>query len=164
MHRLGLFLVALGLAAPVSVAEASIPPSYRVLVVSEDREAAALSDALVQYMSALDAFARVTPTVRAYEARACLQGEDFEGCVRTLIPDPEHWQEPRQIVVRAEAAGPGRLAWTCVGSGAYRPPTAAQRVELDARDALFGEGAAQTSALRAAMDCIQSAALESSRP
>ncbi|GAA0869727.1 hypothetical protein GCM10009116_15630 [Brevundimonas basaltis] len=164
MGRIGILVVGLALAIPVGWAEASIPPSYRVLVVSADKEAEAQSDALVQYMSALEAFARVAPAVREHEVRACLEDDDFGGCVRGLVPAPEHWQDPRHIVIRAEGAGSGRLSWTCVGSGAYRAPTAAQQVELDARTAIFGEGDDQTGALRAAMDCVRSAALESSRP
>lgn len=164
MRRIGVVFVGLALAASSGGAEASIPPSYRLLVVSADKETAARSDALVQYMSALDAFARVAPTVREHEVRACLQNDDFGACVRGLTPRPEHWQDPPHIVIRAEDAGPGRLSWTCVGSGAYRAPTVAQQVEVDARDALFGDGEEQTVALRAAMDCLQSAALESSRP
>lgn len=164
MRRIGVLLAGLALAVPVGGADASIPPSYRVLVVSADKEAEARTDALVQYMSALDAFARVAPTVREHEVRACLEDNDFGGCVRELVPTPEHWQDPSPIVIRAERAESGRLSWTCVGSGAYRAPTAAQQVEVDARTAIFGEGDDQTGALRTAMDCIRSAALESSRP
>jgi hypothetical protein len=164
MRRIGVLLAGLALAIPVGSADASIPPSYRVLVVSADKEAEAQSDALVQYMSALKAFARVAPAVREHEVRACLEDDDFGGCVRGLVPTPEHWQDPSHIVIRAEGAGSGRLSWTCIGSGAYRSPTMAQQVELDARTAIFGDGDDQTRALRAAMDCIRSAALESSRP
>ena len=164
MFKVGVLILGLGLAAPLSFADASIPPSYGVVVVSSDARAAAQSDALVQYMSALDAFARVAPTAAEYEVRTCLQSEDFGGCVRALMPKPEHWQDPSQIVIRAESVGPGRLAWTCVGSGAYRPATDAQVVEVDAQAALFGEEPARTAALRDAMDCIRSAALESSQP
>jgi len=163
MRRIGV-VVGLALGAFVGSAEASIPPSYRVVVVSADKEAEARSEALVQYMSAWDAFARVAPTVREHEVRACLQVDDFPGCVRGLVPTPEHWQDPPHIVIRAEAAGPGRLTWTCVGSGAYRPPTDAQQVEVDGRTAIFGDGEDQTAALRAAIECVRSAALESSRP
>jgi hypothetical protein len=164
MRKIGLVIAGLGLALPLSVAEASIPPSYRVLVVSTDKNTEAQSDALVQYMSALDAFARVAPTVAEHEVRACLQDDDFGGCVRELVPTPEHWQDPPHIVIRADAAGRGRLAWTCVGSGAYRPPTDSHQVEVEGRTAIFGEGDDQSDALLAAMDCIRSAALESSRP
>lgn len=164
MRKIGIVFVGLALTASVSGAQASIPPSYRVVVISADKEAEARSEALVQYMSAWDAFARVAPTVPEHEVRACLQVGDFPGCVRKLIPTPEHWQDPAHIVIRAEAAGPGRLAWTCVGSGAHRPPTSAQQVEVDGRVAIFGDGDEQTAALRAAMECVQSAALESSRP
>ena len=164
MQKIRPVMLGLGLAALGGVAAASIPPSYRVMVVSEDTEAAARSDALVQYMSGMEAFARVAPAVERSGVRACLQDKDFGRCVRALIPTPEHWQDPAHIVIRAEAAGPGRLAWLCVGSGAYRPPADDQQVEVDARTALFGQGEAQSAALRAAMACIQSAALESSRP
>jgi hypothetical protein len=164
MRRIGVLLAGLALAVPVGGAEASIPPSYRVLVVSADTEAEAQSDALVQYMSALGAFARVAPTVREHEVRGCLEDDDFGGCVRPLVPRPEHWQDPSPVVIQAKGAGPGRLSWTCVGSGAYRSPAASQQVEVNARIAIFGEGNDQTDALRTAMDCIGSAALESSRP
>jgi len=167
MRKVGLLIfVGIGLAAAVGVgvAGASIPPSYRVVVVSGDDQAAARSDALVQFMSRLGAFARVEPEVREQEVRNCLRESDFGRCVRALVPTPEHWRDPPHIIIRAEVAGPGLLVWHCVGSGAYRPSTDAQQIEFDAQGALFGNEPVQAVALRAAMDCIRSAALESSQP
>lgn len=164
MRKVGLLIsVGLGLAAAVGVADASIPPSYRVMVVSGDEQAAARSDALVQFMSRLGAFARVEPVVREQEARNCLRESDFGRCVRALVPTPENWRDPPHIIIRAEVGEAGLLGWHCVGSGAYRPPTDAQQIEVDAQGALFGDEPVKTLALRTAMDCIRSAALESSR-
>ncbi|HEX8661550.1 MAG TPA: hypothetical protein VF686_06760, partial [Brevundimonas sp.] len=156
--------LAILVAAGKGPAEASIPPSYRVLVVSSDREALALSEALVQYMSAAEAFFREPPAVAQSGVRACLQAPDFGACARPLIPRPEHWREAHHVIIRASQNGPTGLAWTCVGSGAHRPPTAEQTTVIDVQPALFGEDEEQSSQLRVAMNCIQSAAAESVAP
>jgi hypothetical protein len=145
-------------------AHASIPPTYRVLVVSSDAEARARGEALVQYMSAQEAFFRAEPALSRYDLAPCLTGADFAACARPLVPATAHWQEPATVVVRVERAGDARLALTCVGSGAHRPPEPGQAVEVDPRQALFGDGEDRIAALRAAMGCIQSAAAESVRP
>lgn len=145
-------------------ARASIPPSYRVLVVSDDREALALSEALVQYMSAAGAFFRQPPAVTQSAVRACLDAADFATCARPAIPRPGHWSEAHHVIIRASRKGPSGLTWTCVGSGAHRPPTAEQNAEIQLQPALFGRDEEQASQLRAAMNCIQSAAAESVAP
>lgn len=150
--------------ASAGPAEASIPPSYRVLVVSNDREAVALSDALVQYMSSAGAFFREPPALDQTGMRACLQAADFGACARPIVPRPEHWGEAHHVIIRASQNGPSGLAWTCVGSGAHRAPTAEQSAEIQLQPALFSEDEEQSSQLRAAMNCIQSAAAESVAP
>ncbi|MGY6662454.1 MAG: hypothetical protein ACXIVO_09050 [Glycocaulis sp.] len=148
-----------------SLSHASIPPRYALLVVSADDEARAIGDALIQYMSAAGAFSRHPLTVQHGPLRACLAEADFAACARSLVPAREHWQEPAPVIVRVEAAGPGGgLAFSCVGSGTYRQPTADQQVDVDVQTALFGEGDARNVQLRAAMTCLQSAARESSAP
>lgn len=146
-------------------AGASIPPTYQVLVVSADDEARARAEALVQYMSASGGFARQAPTA-FYPSTfiACLEGADFAACARPLIPAPSNWRDPAPVVIRVEMVGEGDLALTCVGSGAHRPPTDDQVVTVDPQAAIFGQSEARTAQLRAAMACIQAAALESSQP
>lgn len=154
-------LLTIVLCGAVPAARASIPPYYRVLVVSDDREAIALSEALVQYMISAQAFFRVEPTVSTQDVQGCLGAEDFGACVRPLVPQPQHWQEPAHVIIKVERLGPAGLSWACVGSGRHRAPTAEQIAEIDAKSALFGAGEVRTSQLRAAMYCIQSAAAES---
>ena len=115
-------------------------------------------------MSAAEAFFRAEPAPSRYQLAPCLTAADFAACARPLVPATAHWQEPATVVVRVERAGDARLALTCVGSGAHRPPEPGQAVEVDLRQALFGDGEARLAALRAAMGCIQSAAAESVRP
>ena len=145
-------------------AHASIPPTWRVLVVSSDAEARARGEALVQYMSASEAFFRAEPALYRSQVAPCLTAADFAACARPMVPATAHWQEPATVVVRVERAGDAGLALTCVGSGAHRPPEPGQAVEVDARQALFGEGEPRTAALSAALGCIRSAAAESVRP
>lgn len=164
-HAFGaLAILAIVYGGAVLPARASIPPSYRVLVVSNDREAIALSEALVQYMSAAQAFFRVQPTVSTQDVRRCLEADDFGACVRPLVPQQQNWQEPAHVIIKVERVGQAGLSWVCVGSGKHRAPTAEQIAEIDARSALFAEGEVRTTQLRAAMYCIQSAAAESVRP
>lgn len=145
-------------------AQASIPPSYRVLVVSDDREALALSEALVQYMSSAGAFFREPPAVAQSTIRACLMAVDFGTCVRAGIPKPGHWSEAHHVVIQASQNGDSGLAWRCVGSGAHRSPTPEQSAEIQLQPALFGRDEERSVQLRAAMNCIQSAAAESVAP
>lgn len=145
-------------------ARASIPPSYRVLVVSGDREALALSEALVQYMSTAGAFFRQPPALAQSTVQACLETADFATCARPAIPRPGHWSEAHHVIIQASRKGPSGLAWTCVGSGAHRPATAEQNAEIQLQPAFFGRDEERSSQLRAAMYCIQSAAAESVAP
>ena len=145
-------------------ARASIPPSYRVLVVSDDREALALSEALVQYMSSAGAFFREPPAVAQSAIRACLEASDFGTCARPVIPRPGHWSEAHHVIIQASQNGQSGLAWRCVGSGAHRAPTPEQSAEIQLQQALFGRDEERSSQLRAAMNCIQSAAAESVAP
>lgn len=151
-------------ASGAAPARASIPPSYRVLVVSDDREALALSEALVQYMSTAGAFFRQPPAVAQSAVQACLEAADFATCARPAIPRPGHWSEAHHVIIRASRNGPSGLVWTCVGSGAHRPATAEQTAEIQLQPALFGRDEERSSQLRAAMYCIQSAAAESVAP
>lgn len=145
-------------------AEASIPPSYRVLVVSGDRETLALSEALVQFLASAEAFFREAPTVSRYQFRACLEAEDFGICARPTVPRPLDPREAHHVVIKATRVGPAAVSWTCVGSGAHRPPDPGQTAEIQVQTALFGEGEERSRQLRTAMACIQSAAAESVRP
>lgn len=151
--------LSIALFAAVPPAGASIPPSYRILVISGDTEALARSEALVQYMSASQAFFRAAPSVRASDLRPCLEADDFSACAGPLVPPQPHWQEPAHVVIKAERVGPDGLRWVCAGpSRKGRGPTEGQTTRIDARAALFGEGEPRTSQLSAAMRCIQDAA------
>lgn len=156
-------LATAGLLSP-GASHGSIPPPYAIHLVSSDNESRALGDTLIQYMSTAGAFSRHLLAGVDGQAAACLAEADFETCVRQHVPARRHWQEPAPMIVRVESAGPGNLALTCVGSGAYRPPTADQRVQIDVQAALFGEGDERTDQLRAALTCLRGAALESSAP
>ncbi|MFN4295506.1 MAG: hypothetical protein ACK4FB_01600 [Brevundimonas sp.] len=145
-------------------AQASIPPPYAIMVVSSDHEARALGEALLQYMSAAGAFSRHPLETTPSHVTRCLVEADFATCARPMTPGRDHWQSPAPVVMRAEAAGPGRLTLTCVGPGTHRPPTGDQQTEVDVRIALFGHGEARDVELRAALSCLQSAARESVAP
>jgi hypothetical protein len=146
-------VLAAALAAPTG-GVASIPPSYRIVVVSDDVQARARADALVQYMSAQEAFLRAEPTVWRHTFEPCLTATTpWENCVPAKLPLQAHWQDPPHVVIRAEAESREVLTLTCIRAGteAAGPP---RRGRVDALTAIFGEGEARTAALRAAMDCI----------
>jgi hypothetical protein len=156
MRIIGLTAAALAaalLAAPTGGA-ASIPPSYRIVVISTDGEARARAEALIQYMSAEGAFFRVEPTLRPHQLEPCLSGPAWEACARPLVPLQATWCDPAHVIVRAEADGRDGLTLSCLRAGteAVGPLRGAR---VDARAAVFGEGEARDAALRAAMDCIQ---------
>ena len=165
MNRLaGVAAIMAPLIAFTAPAHASIPPPYAIMVVSSDQEARAMGEALLQYMSAAGAFSRHPLETTPSHFTSCLVEEDFATCARPMTPGRDHWQSPAPIVMRAEAAGPGRLTLTCIGPGTHRPPTGDQQTEVDVRIALFGQGGARDVELRAALSCLQSAARESVAP
>lgn len=155
MRMIGLTAAALGATAVLAPTggAASIPPSYRIVVVSNDAQARARTDALVQYMSAHEAFLRAEPTAHRHRFEPCLTAAEYETCVAPLVPLQANWQDPPHVVIRAEADGGEGLTLSCLRAGteAVRP---LRRARVDARAAIFGEGETRIAALRAAMDCI----------
>lgn len=159
--RNALLLAAAALAAP-SALQASIPPSYKVLVVSADREHEAASRALVEAMSALGAFARATPDVYRSDVAACLdKGDAMAACVRAAVAArPVNRREPPVVIV-AEPVDGHRSRWRCLGSGAAPAQDYPGEASVDLRAAIFGDEPARTDNRRAAMQCIYAAASES---
>jgi len=153
-------LAAIILALPFT-AQASIPPSYEVSVVAEDRREEAMSRALIEAMSAQDAFFWVRAKVSPWDLRQCLAVEDRDRCVRDLLNAGGISPHARPVVILAEVED-GIAQWRCLGSGRSRasPEVAAARIDLQA--AIFGDGDTRIENLRFAMDCISFAARESS--
>ena len=102
MRMIGLTAAALAAAAVLAPTggAASIPPSYRVVVISPDAQARARADALVQYMSAHEAFLRAEPSAYRHRFEPCLTAADYETCVAPLMPLQANWQDPPHVVIR----------------------------------------------------------------
>lgn len=150
-----------GALVAAGAAHASIPPSYKVLVVSDVLETTAVSRGLVEVLSALDAFQWAQSDVRARDVEGCLGDEaGAEACVRAAMAKyPADGRQPPVVVV-ARAGADGRMRWRCIGTGA-KPSDAARRdVTFDARLALFGSQDQRMAERRKAAGCIDEAANE----
>ena len=150
------------LAGIAGTAHAFIPPSYRVTILSEDRQARSLAHALVEYIAAEEAFLWRRDLHFRSAARTCFKSETAEPCLREAIgkaaPEPGLWTAAIIVTPTAD----GRQQWQCLGSGAKPAPAEAVNVTIDLQAALFGSGDARNANLRAALTCIQEAANEGS--
>lgn len=155
-------LIAALLACTASSVGASIPPSYRIAVVAQDRNERALGHALVEYMVAEQAFFRVRDQALASASQACLKAEDPVRCVRREMTKTDGEGGSRTVVIVAASAGEGRQRWQCIGSGKSAAPVEAVDTVIDLQAALFGSPEERTSNLRSAVRCIQAGANESS--
>lgn len=149
---------ALGAAFP---SLASIPPSYEVAVVTHDRQEEAVNRALIEAMSAQNAFFWVRSKLSSGDLRECLLAEDTDKCVRDLVNSSGFSSVARPVVIIADVEDE-IASWRCIGSGRHQAASTAGRARIDLKAALFGEDETRTKNLRAAMDCIYSAAHESS--
>lgn len=155
-------VIAALLACTASSAGASIPPSYRIAVVAQDRDERALGHALVEYMVAEQAFFRVRDQAFASATQACLKAEDPVRCVRREMAEVDPAGGVRTVVIVAAPAGEGRQRWQCIGAGNSAAPVDAVDSVIDLQAALFGSMEERSSNLRSALRCIQAAANESS--
>lgn len=158
--RLVTLLAAAGLAVSAP-ALAMIPPSYRLVVAAPDSETEAVSRALLEAISSLDAFFWQSSDIGRSEARACLRADDPVRCVHELVSSRPVDPRARPVVVIARPAGEGKAVWTCLGSGANKSAPAAVPVEIDLRAALFGDVEARTAERRKAIRCVYAAETES---
>lgn len=154
------FISAIGLVW-IDPSHASIPPSYEIAVVAENSREEAMNRALLEAMSAQNAFFWVRSKLSPRDLRECLQGEDAKKCVRDAINDRGFSDSVRPVVIMADVED-GITDWHCIGSGKAKPPMGRVNVRIDLRAAILGEGKPHTDNLKAAMDCIYSAANESS--
>jgi hypothetical protein len=161
-NRIGKWVIGACLAGIAGSAHAFIPPTYRVTILSEDRQARSLAHSLVEYMAAEEAFFWRRDLDFRSAARTCFRGEAAEPCLREAIgkaaAEPGLWTAA--IVVTP--ASDGRQQWQCIGAGAKPAPAGTVNVTIDLQTALFGSGEARTANLRAALTCIQEAANEAS--
>jgi len=148
-------MVALAAALGVAnIAHASIPPSYRVVVVASEHEDEAVNRALVEAMSAQQAFFWVRGELHLGDLAPCLAAADAAACVRAAVAAKPGDPNVRTVVVVASPEAEARFAWRCFGEGAAAPASAS----VDVQAALFGADEAQVANLRAAMGCIAAAA------
>lgn len=158
--------LALAATAAPSLGGASIPPSYAVLVVAQDREVQAASRAAVETMSALDAFFRAEANLYRSDVFPCLDSGEpaaMAACVRAIAgPRSEGRREPPVVILaRARAGGGGRVSWLCVGSGRNPAAPTPAWTDLDLATLITGPPAARSAERRKAMDCIYAATAES---
>ncbi|MBX3480296.1 MAG: hypothetical protein KF842_07840 [Caulobacter sp.] len=158
--RILMLLAAAGLVA-ATPALAMIPPSYRIVVASTDRETEAVSAGLLEAMSSLDAFSWQAPDLSRREARDCLAEADPVACVRGKLKNRPVDPRARPAVVLATPRGEGKVAWTCIGTGANAEAPAPAPVDIDLRAALFGKPAARSAERRKAMECLYAAEAQS---
>ncbi|MBI1407882.1 MAG: hypothetical protein GC145_17345 [Caulobacter sp.] len=159
--RVMAMLAAAGLMAAPLTAEAMIPPGYGIVVAAPDRETEAVSAALLEAMSSLDAFSWQSADISRSEARACLTEADPVACVRQWLTRRPAEPRARPVIVLARPQGEGRVSWTCVGSGANAAAPAPTPVVIDLRAALFGEPEVRSAERRKAMECLYAAEAQS---
>jgi hypothetical protein len=160
--------LALAAAAAPTLGGASIPPSYAVLVVAENREVQAASRGAVETMSALDAFFRAEPNLYRSEVLPCLAkgpADAVAACVRAVAGPRAEEGKPPPVVILARAE-PGsaridRVSWLCVGSGRNPAAPTPAWVQLDLATLITGPEPARTAERRKAMNCIYAATAES---
>ncbi|HYE47416.1 MAG TPA: hypothetical protein VEA44_16750 [Caulobacter sp.] len=152
-----------GLAAALvpAAALASIPPSYKVLVVAPDAETEATSRALVEAMSTFNAFFWASPDIHRNEIAACLSAPDLAACARARIAARPVDPRARPVVIVARPVKPGIATWTCFGSGRNAKAPGSGTVAIDLKAALFGDAKTRTAERRKAMACIYAAETES---
>lgn len=140
-------------------AQASIPPSIAVDVMSTDRDAQATMRGLVEIISAYNNFQRADSNL-GWRVRDCLGKPDLEACARAAVrAAPVRPNEPPALVI----VTPGEndvYRLTCIGAGEKASKAEAQSVSIDMKEALFAAPEVRFPLQHKALGCIWSAAAE----
>ncbi|WP_242913824.1 hypothetical protein [Brevundimonas pishanensis] len=148
-------LVAVALGCTFQSAQASIPPTYNILIVGASAEARARSAALSAFMVSHEAYFDRPLELSRSSLQSCVEAGPYASCVAERL-DKDAPNAGAPVVIWVEEQG-AKLVWNCVGRAGEA--TAKIAVDIDPAIALFGDRESQSRELRKAVSCIKDAAI-----
>jgi len=147
--------------AVLSSAQASIPPSIRLIVVSEDPHDQALSRGFATILQEYGAFLNSGSPAYQPDIRRCLATRSGrESCVRSALKPGNQDKETPPVVVLVSRTATNRHEWRCVGVGDVDFAPARQTVSVRLSAALLGPMSMRFQERKKAIECILAAASE----
>ena len=152
------------LAAP---ALAFIPVGVRLVVVSDDPHAQAVSRAYAEYLVEGRNFliaegVQGAPTIYPAELAKCVaRGEQAAACARAAIPPHELNKEYPPVALLATHVSGSLYRWRCVGAAGEDYWPERQTVTIDLSEAMFGTPEQRAGWRDKAVACIFAAGTES---
>lgn len=137
-----------------TAAHASIPPTYNIMFIGEDREARAVSAAVSAYMIQHEAYFDRPLEMSRSSVAGCMESDKYAACIAETLNAPGQSAFGGPVVIWVRVDGDG-LIWNCAGR--QGEATAKLGVTFNPQTALFGSDDQQSAELRKAVSCIKDA-------